>query len=142
MKAELSNMPDESLGLSYSMDSDVSVQYLQEDGGVIVNGEYEVAVRQGDIEPDLEGGDEDTRTVILNLEFNMAALFAVDVPSEAEALTEDEIDAFARTTGQFALHPYAREFVANLTGRMGLPPLHIGMMKLHLDGPDEVLAVD
>ena len=32
----------------------------------------------------------------------------------------------------------AREFVADMTGRMGLPQLHIGMMKLHLEGPNEV----
>ena len=68
----------------------------------------------------------------------MSTLYVVTERSDdTEPLTEGELDAFSNTTGQFALHPYAREFIADLTGRMRLSPLHIGMLKLHLDRRSE-----
>lgn len=134
--SELAELPDESVGLSYSLNSDISMQYLTDDGGLIVTGEYTVLVREGSVES-TDGAEWDEQKTVLELAFTMAALFAVDAPEGQEPLEEDELDAFAKTTGQFALHPYAREFVADMTGRMGLPQLHIGMMKLHLDGPNQ-----
>lgn len=132
--SQLNGLPDQAETLSYGLSSDVSVQYLEEDVGIIVTGEYEVTIREGTVE---SSEDEEDQNVVLELSFTMAALFGVTVPEGAEVLRPAELDAFAKTTGQFALHPYAREFVADLTGRMGLPQLHIGMLKLHLDGPND-----
>lgn len=134
--ASFEDMPDEEAAYTYSLDSDVAMQHFPQEGGLIVNGEYQLMVRQRDSELKAvatEAG-EGLKTV-LDLQFTMAALFVVEEPDEHEALQQEELDAFAKTTGQFALHPYAREFIADITGRMGLPQLHIGTLKLHLDAP-------
>lgn len=44
--------------------------------------------------------------------------------------SDDELEAFANTTGIFAVHPYAREFVSDATSRMGLPTLTLDFLKL------------
>lgn len=35
--------------------------------------------------------------------------------------------------GQFALHPYAREYIYDVTGRLGLPPLTVGVLTMPYD---------
>lgn len=138
VEAKLNALPD-SEQLSYHMDSDVTMQYLQDQDGLIVTGDYTITIQAADASPaDPAEGNDDEQEPLYRLAFQLAALFTVDVPSDShDPLEEDELDAFARTTGQFALHPYARELVADMTARAGLPPLHIGMLKIHLDrSPD------
>lgn len=43
--------------------------------------------------------------------------------------TDEELKAFANTTGVFAVYPYAREFVSDATTRMGLPTLTLDFLK-------------
>jgi preprotein translocase subunit SecB len=136
VKSNVVELPDRPTGLSYTMASDVQVQYLPEEDGLIAAGEYKVTIREAEQDTTDDAVSDDPKT-ILDLEFTMAMLFSVEVREGDEPFTETELDAFAKTTGQFALHPYARELVADLTGRMGLPQLHIGMLKLHLDAPNE-----
>lgn len=42
--------------------------------------------------------------------------------------TEEELTAYAATTGRFALYPYIREYVYDLTGRLALPPLTLEIL--------------
>ena len=42
----------------------------------------------------------------------------------------EELNAYAISTGQYALYPYAREYISDLTMRLGLPPLTIGVLKI------------
>jgi preprotein translocase subunit SecB len=49
---------------------------------------------------------------------------------------DDACDAFARTSGQMMLFPYAREAVQNLTVRAGLPPYMLAPFQLELDVDD------
>lgn len=49
----------------------------------------------------------------------------VFVPNEP--FTESELAAFGHTTRQFALYPSARELVAVVTSRLGLPTLTMGV---------------
>lgn len=44
--------------------------------------------------------------------------------------TQKDLDAFARSQGVMASWPYAREFMQNLTARMGLPVLILPTLKL------------
>lgn len=133
---DLVRMPD-SGPYRYDMDADVSVQFLPEDGGLIVTSDYTLSICEGGAPSDDEDGDGDS---FYELTFRLAALFNMNIPVDATPLDEAELDAFAKTTGQFALHPYARDFIAQMTGRAGLPSLHVGLLKLRLDTTDENIA--
>jgi hypothetical protein len=82
--------------------------------------------------------DDVTGSKVAEAEFVVAALFALDVPEDAEAVSDEELDAYAQTTGQFAMYPFAREFVYDLTRRMGLPPLTVAVTRLPAAPPDAV----
>jgi preprotein translocase subunit SecB len=118
--------------LSYTLSSDVSFQTVGEPvTTLVVTGEYEVEVQDS---PDAEDGDESEPTTVAGVQFTLAALFALPKQGDEEELfTDEEYEAFAATTGQFALYPYAREFISDVTSRMGLPALHIGALRLQLD---------
>lgn len=109
------------------------MQFLPEDDGLIVTSDYTVSMREVEELNDAGGHEDKDDTPIYELTFRLAALFTINIPADATPLDEAELDAFAKTTGQFALHPYAREFIAQMTGRAGLPPLHVGPLKLRLD---------
>lgn len=136
VKSNFVELPANPTGFSYIVASDVRVTYLAEENGLIAAGEFQVTVREAE-EDAPDGAEQDGPKTVLDLGFTMAVLFSVDVREGDKPFTETELDAFAKTTGQFALHPYAREFIADMTSRMGLPQLHIGMLKLHLDAPNE-----
>lgn len=135
--ASLERLPDLSQRLSYSFDANVEVQLVEETSSIIVEGAYDLKVVNlpPDEDDDAPSGDGEA---VSRVAFKMAALFSVDQPtSGAEPFTDEELDAFAKTTGQLALHPYAREFIFDITGRMGLPALHVGMMYIPLDKRNE-----
>jgi hypothetical protein len=124
--------------LSYTLSSDVTYQTLGEPSirTIIVTGEYEVTVfessESNEDEADVDTDDETTK--VADVRFTLAALFSIPELDESEGPFEtEEYEAFAATTGQFALYPYAREFVSDVTSRMGLPALHIGALRIELD---------
>ena len=126
--ANLETVPDGPGNLGYDFEADVEVQWIEETSSLIVTGTYELQLTQVEHE---EGSDNPTKTKIADLEFKMAALYNVDEPNENHGpFRDDELDAFGDTTGQLALYPYAREFVSDLTNRMGLPTLHLGPLQL------------
>jgi Preprotein translocase subunit SecB len=123
--------------LSYTLSSDVSYQTLGEPvvRTVIVTGEYEVTVLESNESADdaADEGDDETDKVA-EVRFTLAALFSIpELDEDEEPFSVEEYEAFAGTTGQFALYPYAREFVSDVTSRMGLPALHIGALRIELD---------
>lgn len=127
------SLPDTVRGLSYSLDVQVEYQTVGEDviSALIVTGNYRLAVNAA-----VEDGGEDDPTDVADLTFALAAMYIL-LEQETKPITFDEaeFEAFANTTGQFALYPYAREFVATMTGRMGLPPLHLGTLRFDRDDP-------
>ena len=66
---------------------------------------------------------------IARIEFEQAALFIMDLEGQ-EPPQPEELTAYAVTTGQLALHPYVREYISNITTRLGLPSLTVGVLKL------------
>ncbi|MGH8827023.1 MAG: SecB chaperone [Jiangellaceae bacterium] len=125
-------------GLTYSLSSNVEYQVLAEASVLIVTGSYELSVVEAAPSDDDAAKDDSEPAKVADLSFQLAALFDVPEPEDgAEPFEDKEYEAYAATTGQFVLYPYAREFVAEMTGRMGLPPLHLGALKFQLDGRNE-----
>ena len=115
--------------LGYALKTHISYQLIGDERveSLVVTGEYQVDVDQ----TDEDAGDDDAATKVAEIKFTMGALFLL--PEDHDGFEEEEFEAFARTSGQFALYPYAREYVADVTNRMGLPSLHIGVLRYELD---------
>ena len=136
LNAELDAVPDDDqTKMSYRFSSDLQVQYNPDQHLLIVFGTYALGVtavsaasESEDEDSEADGSDE-----IATVNFKLNALFQVERTPDGEAFTQSELEAFGQTTGQFALYPYARELVFDVTGRMGLPALHMGVMRVHLD---------
>lgn len=137
LEADLESVPDlDETRLSYGFNADVTVQHSAENAMLMVVGRFTLNMDAVRPEPDpAEEAAEAEDDSVATIAFNLNALFEVEVEPD-EPFTESELSAFGQTTGQFALYPYARELVANLTGRMGLPALHMGVMRLNLETRD------
>lgn len=120
--------------LSYELVSDIQVQDGGEEPFLLVHGTYNIvlnvlnAPENPDDEPAVAGE-------LARIGLRLTAFFSLDERPD-DAFSENELNAFGQTTGQFALFPYVRELVASTTGRMGLPPLHLGVMRLSLESRD------
>lgn len=132
LDSTLERVPVKGHALSYSFDSVVEVQESNDQStALLVDGSYDVTLRQGDTDAHAEEGS-DADEVIAYLKIQLAALYEIheDAPEE---FADEELDAFAQTTGLLTLHPYVRELVASMTSRMGLPALHLGTVRINLD---------
>ncbi|GEM_PF-1013796 len=150
VQADLDSVPDQGDSqFSFRFNADVQVQHSSEHEVVLVLGTYSLAVTSDVVPPSDEDESEDVAATlgdsesrqsvpkdIASIDFRLNALFRVERQPD-DPFTESELTAFGQTTGQFALYPYAREFIADMTGRMGLPPLHVGVMRLHLESRDD-----
>lgn len=121
--------------LIYDISSEASVEYEPGDGSFVVRGAYSLSIDSApDSAPDsvAEGTKEDAPAEpVARVEFEHAALFVIDKGAENPPGTE-ELNAYAVTTGQLALYPYVREYVSDITGRLGLPPLTLGILRMSL----------
>jgi hypothetical protein len=134
VEAALDQLPEGAQRLSYSFEVKIEVQHLPETATLLVDGRYALVVRN--MEHEDAGGESSQseaseRDHLAQLTFQLAALYSVD--DDGAGFPERELDAFGETTGLLTLHPYAREFVANMTGRMGLPALHLESVAISLD---------
>lgn len=127
--------PDRPGGLGYRFDTDIEVQ-VPADDALIVSGSYQLTVffhSHDEAEPQADADHEDDEPPVVDLKFQLAALYELVGHDAETAFPEHELDAFGQTTGLLTLHPYAREFISDMTGRMGLPPLHLGTVRVSLD---------
>lgn len=127
ISAQLESQPTQSHGLIYSMSNNVEAEYEEGDSHFVVSVSYSIDIEESLIDP--EGGNE-SEQMIARISFAHAALFSLEIRASESPPTAEEVEAFASTTGQFALYPYAREFVSMITARLGLPALTIPMFKL------------
>lgn len=113
--------------LGYDMDADFEFAAPEEQGDLsIVQGQYKLALWLAPTEGEREPQQFAT------LSFALVGLF--DIPlHEAKQYSDEEWQAFVKTSAQFALYPYARETVSMLTTRLGIPPLTMGVLRLELD---------
>lgn len=129
-RAELINLPGDSPFLAYDLDTDAVVEHEPGSESFVVRGTYRVSISSA-ATSDPKSVSQEKDSPIANLEFEHAALFVMDIADREPPATE-ELNAFAVTTGQFALHPYVREYISDLTMRLGLPPLTIGILRVGL----------
>ncbi|MQW74832.1 hypothetical protein GHK92_03015 [Nocardioides sp. dk4132] len=126
MSGDLST-PDPSASLAYTLDVDVEFQTLGDDPvhALVVTANYDLNVTETD------ESDDQEPTKVAGMAFALAAMYVLveQDGDDPHVFENEELEAFAATTGQLALYPYAREFIADITGRMGLPPLHLGTLR-------------
>lgn len=121
-------------GLGYSLDVDTEYQTIGEEvaHALVVTGKYSLSVTG------VSGNESQEPSEVATLSFTLAGMYSLlEQDTDPITFSDEELQAFAATTGQFALYPYAREFVASMTGRMGLPPLHLGTLRFDRDEPED-----
>lgn len=124
--AEHLGFPVSGSPLSYDLDIQPTAHFDSDSQGLVVSTEFA-------LEMDQETGEEGSgRRQIANVSFTLVALF--ETP-EGATYEPEELESFGATTGIFCLYPYAREYVQDVTGRLGLPPLTLGVYRV--PAPDD-----
>lgn len=145
-EAELNRQPELAGGLSYELNTGIESVFEEGGDSFVVQVEYTLNITelsQG-LVPDATAKDDETESTeeppaeqkIASIKFTHAGLFSIQMREGDEPASSAEIEAYGQSTGLFALYPYAREFVYNLTGRLGLPPLTLGVLRLAADRPN------
>lgn len=133
LSATLEAPPEPGYELGYDLETDL--EHVRVEDRLLVEASYELqAVQRPPGSSERDAGD-----AFAVLSFNLLAIYDLPMPDGTD-YSDDELHAFAQTTVQFALYPYARELVQSLTLRLAIPPLTLGTMRLPLD-PDEVAEV-
>jgi hypothetical protein len=103
---------------------DVKPSLSRADKLAVYSLEYEFSSKDSDDQLVLEGTVE------------LSVLYQLPVDRE---LSDDELTAFGQVSVLFTAYPYLREILHSLTGRMGLPPLILDVMRSPLDAevPDQ-----
>lgn len=127
--AEHLGFPDGGHPLEYDLDVSPMAHFNSETHALIVSTDFSLTVNQ-EVESNGEGGEP---TDIATVSFTLVALF--DTP-EGATYEPDELESFGATTGVFSLYPYAREYVQDVTGRLGLPPLTLGVYRVPIPDQD------
>jgi hypothetical protein len=134
--AELGRFPGEAVRLRWSLDTDVEVERDEDDGNsFVLRSKYSLRIVQvptaaairEDEEADSAEGEDD---LVADIKFEFGALFSTTLRDGDEAITDEELRAYSLTMGVFAMYPYARQYIYDITGRMGLPPLTVGVLTL------------
>jgi hypothetical protein len=124
--AEITDLPGADTTLAYDLDSGANVEYEPGSRAFVVRSNYNLSITPAES----AGNDTPPADAIAKIEFEQAALFVISLGEDDSPPTAEELTAYAVTTGQFALYPYAREYIYDITGRLGLPPLTVGVMSM------------
>lgn len=117
--------PGAPLRVKLSISPEATTTKIAEDiSFIVVSAGFEVTI-DTDTESISEADLADDSPVA-QIQFKLAAAFSHTLTNE---LDETELEAFATTTGLFALYPYAREYVSDATRRLGLPTLVLDLFK-------------
>ncbi|UPO77735.1 protein-export chaperone SecB [Arthrobacter sp. Helios] len=124
-EAEHLGFPSADRPLNYDLDVQPTAHFSPDSHALVVSADFSLDMEQAS-GIDVDDAETETRK-IASLSFTLVALF--DTPADA-TYEPDELDSFAGTTGIFSLYPYAREYVQDVTGRLGLPPLTLGVYRV------------
>jgi hypothetical protein len=129
---EMLQLPSESNSLVYDLNSFPEIQYSAGASFFVVEISYTLVIDEVSDDSAIEPAGEDSERTpsIARAEFTLAALFTVVMRDADEPPSDQELEAYSSTTAQLMLYPYAREYIYDLTGRLGLPSLSIGMLKM------------
>jgi len=111
--------------LTFELDIQQKVEREEDADFFAVRGTFSVEIYEI---PESDESDN-PRSDVASVTFEYAALYGLSDLGDY-APTNEEFQAYAETAGTFALYPYAREFITNVTSRLGLPPLVIQTLKL------------
>ncbi|WFE95641.1 protein-export chaperone SecB [Micromonospora sp. WMMD987] len=126
--------PDESNAMTWQLEMEPSVSYHDGADFFILEIKYEVVIQEI---IDGSTAKEDDTADLAKISFKLGSLYTLESANRARP-EPPELDSFAKTMGTMALYPYAREFVQNMTSRMGLPPLTLATFRLPF--PDLTVA--
>ena len=104
-----------------------------DDDTFVVSIPYNILLQQA---TDSDGGETpDVDGEVARMEFEFAALFSFRPREDDDPFAEDELLAYANTTASFAIYPFVREYVYDVTGRLRLPALTLGVLLQPTSGP-------
>jgi hypothetical protein len=129
--AEVLREPESEVRLAYDLDSEVAYAISDDTGALMVNVSYELDIHEYDDAAERATEDEG-RASVASVRVTMGSLYELDARDQKEPFSDEELHAFADTSGRFALFPFVREAVFNLTGRLTLPPLTLPLLKATL----------
>jgi hypothetical protein len=95
----------------------------------VVRVKYQLAIVAASPDEDADPFS-DPSAAIASIEFEQGGLFVLQMREGDDPVQAEELDAYAVTTGQFAIYPFAREYIYDVTGRLALPALTIGVLRL------------
>lgn len=127
-KVEIVRLPGLNAPLAYNLDLKPVVEYEEGSSSFVVRAAYQLLVAEQ--RPGISDPFETNDTAIANIEFELAGLFMLHLDRKEDPPSPSELEAYAESTGQIALYPFAREYIYDITGRMALPPLTIGVLKV------------
>lgn len=116
--------PQNGSPISYHLNINPDAKMAETSDKFVMSAEFTIEISQ-DI--------EDETNDIARIEFVLVGMYNIEEELE---FTEEEVDAFSKSTGIFALYPYAREYVQSVTSRLGLPALTLGLHKVSTDGKE------
>lgn len=117
----------------YRVDLEVDATAQRDDGAnfFVISAEYTLKARAYGETQNPQDEAEVPETVVAEVNFTLLALYGLDEPEEdGDALSTDELEAYAESVGVMTLHPYARELIQDQTARLGLPSLTIGVARI------------
>lgn len=112
---------------------------LPREGVLVVDGLFRLSVTEVDPEAGEPSTPEADKEALAEVVFNVSALYLLREVSEdtGGAFGEDELDAFANSSAQFVLYPYARTVVADMVTRLGLPVLTLPTLTFDINEVSE-----
>lgn len=127
--AEIVRLPIANPVLTYELTTDAAVEHEPGSQSFVVRGTYRVIIAAAAADADDAPSSKNPDATIARIEFEQAGLFIMDMNGSAPPQVE-ELKAYAASTGQHALYPYVREYISDVTMRLGLPPLTVGILKM------------
>lgn len=132
---ELVNIPDANSPLQWDLGVTPSVEYTDGSDYFVVKITFVVQIK--DRSEPTASQDEGDPSEVAKIAFQMGALYSLDLLKNESPFLESELSAYAQSVAMLTLYPYAREYVHGVTGKLGLPPLLMGIFQLPYPGKEK-----
>jgi hypothetical protein len=104
-----------------------ALDYNQGDQFFVVTIAYEAAIERP-ADPNAEGSDKEGNSdsnpeEIADISFQFGILFELEREGSDPEISREEVEEYADAAATIVLSPYVREYLHDVTMRMGLPPL-------------------
>lgn len=130
LHAELVREAEPGIPLAWEETPKVSFVKTDDDAYLVIDLTWDLDVRQH-----VEGIELSDQEQVAELSVSLTSLYSLrpfEDDEQSEPFSDTELSAFAETSGKFALYPFVREAIHDLTGRLSLPPLTMPMLKIGL----------